>query len=71
MQYEGHLMLNEQNVFGDYIYDYSKLEKIVKNNYLKEQKDEYKSRYRKIVEFNDNNNTQRLIKLLEKDRFLK
>lgn len=70
-KYEGHLMLNEQNVFGDYIYDYSKLEKVVNDNYLKEQKNEYKDRYKKIVEFNDNNNTQRLIELLEKDKFLK
>lgn len=70
-QYEGHLMLNEQNVFGDYIYDYSKIEIIVKDNYLKKQKDEYKYRYNKIVEFNDNNNTQRLIDLLEKDGFLR
>lgn len=69
--YNGHLMLNEENVFGDYIYDYSKLNKIVKNNYLTTQKDEYKKRYRKIVEFQDNNNTQRLIDLLVKDKFFK
>lgn len=70
-QYEGHLMLNEDNVFGDYIYDYSKLEEIIKNKYLKEQKQEFKERYSKIVEFHDNNNTQRLIDLLVKDGFLK
>lgn len=69
--YEGHLMLNEENVFGDYIYDYSKLEKIVKDNYLTKQKEEYIERYSKIVEFHDNNNTQRLIDLLVKDGFLK
>lgn len=68
--YKGHLMINEGNVFGDYIYDYSKLEEIIKNNYLKDQKEEFKERYSKIVEFHDNNNTQRLIDLLVKDGFL-
>lgn len=69
--YEGHLMLNEGNVFGDYIYEYSNLEKIVRDNYLTKQKEEYIERYSKIVEFHDNNNTQRLIDLLVKDGFLK
>ena len=70
-KYEGHLMLNEDNVFGDYIYDYSKLEEVIKNNYLKGQNEEYKEKYSRIVEFHDNNNTQRLINLLEQDGFLK
>lgn len=69
--YEGHLMLNEENVFGNYIYDYSELKEIIKANYLKEQKQEFKQKYSKIVEFHDNNNTQRLIDLLVKDGFLK
>ena len=69
--YQGHLMLNEDNVFGDYIYDYSKLKEIIKKNYLKEQKEEFKQKYSKIVEFHDNNNTQRLIDLLAKDGFLR
>ena len=68
--YEGHLMLNEKNVFGDYIYDYAKLSEAINNNYLKEQKTKFKERYSKIVEFHDNNNTQRLIDLLIRDKFL-
>lgn len=67
--YQGHLMLNEENVFGDYIYDYSNLKDIIKNNYLKGQEEKFKQRYSKIVEFHDNNNTQRLIDLLVKDEF--
>jgi len=67
--YHGHLMLNEENVFGDYIYDYSKLKDIIQDNYLKEQKEEFKEKYSKIVEFHDNHNTQRLIDLLINDGF--
>lgn len=68
--YGGHLMLNEKNVFGDYIYDYKQLGGYIKNNYLSKQSKENIRKYKKIVEFKDNKNTQRLINLLKKDKFI-
>ena len=47
-QYEGHLMLNDENVFGDVVYTYDKLKDTVYNNYLKEQTEEHKTKYSKI-----------------------
>ena len=69
-EYKGHLMLNETNIFGDISYQFNDLKKLVKNNYLKPQSTLYKKRYKKLVEFDDNKNTERLIKLLKKDRFI-
>ena len=68
--YDGHLMLNEENVFGDYIYNYSNLAEYIKENYLTKQKQEHVKRYNKIVEFHDNKNTQRLIELLKRDKII-
>ena len=68
--YGGHLMLNESNVFGDYIYDYSKLKDIIQTNYLTSQKKEYIENYSKIVEFKDNKNTERLVQKLIQDKFI-
>lgn len=66
-QYGGHLMLNEENVFGPVCYNNNDLEKTVEEFYTIGQKEEYINKYRKIVEFNDNKNTQRLIDHLKKD----
>lgn len=68
--YEGHLMLNENNVFGDYIYDYSKLASIIQDNYLNKQKEQHIKKYSKIVEFHDNKNTERLMERLIQDKFI-
>ena len=68
--YEGHLMLNEDNVFGDYIYDYNSLKDRIENNYLKPQTEKNIERYSKIVEFHDNKNTERLIEYLKRDKFI-
>ena len=68
--YESHLMLNEKNVFGDISYKYSDLSELVKDNYLKPQSKKYKNNYKKIVEFDDNKNTERLINCLKKDKFI-
>lgn len=67
--YNGHLMLNDNNVFGDVCYDYKSLSKAIKNNYKKAQKKKYIERYSKIVEFHDNKNTLRLIAKLKEDKF--
>jgi CDP-glycerol glycerophosphotransferase (TagB/SpsB family) len=61
------LMLDENNVFGDYFYDTHGLSSAIKYNYDNPQKQEYKDRYSHIVEFNDGNNTQRLIDALKTD----
>ena len=68
--YGGHLMLNEENVFGDYVYEYVSLKEKIENNYLKPQTDNNKERYSKIVEFHDNKNTERLIGMLKRDKFI-
>ena len=70
-QYNGHLMLNENNVFGPVCYKSGDLTKAIKNTYLKEQGKDNVEKYRKIVEFHDNKNTERLIEYLQKDKILK
>lgn len=64
------LMLNEKNAFGDVVYNSKELSKIFDNNYMKNQNNKYKNRYKKIVKFSDNKNTERLIKMLIKDKVL-
>lgn len=66
-QYGGHLMLNEKNAFGPICYNSNELQKVVEEQYNIKQKEQYISKYRKIVEFNDNKNTGRLIEHLKKD----
>lgn len=68
--YGAHLMLNEKNTFGDYSYDYKDLPKLIKNNYNKPQSKEHLNNYRKIVEFHDGKNTERLVECLKKDKFI-
>lgn len=67
-KYEAVLMLNEDNAPGDIVYSPNQLEYVLEQNYkAKGQKLEYKKRYKKIVEFDDNRNTERLITFLKKD----
>jgi len=68
--YKGHLMLNENNVFGNVVYDYISLGQVVTQNYMKPQQEKYVKAYDKIVEFRDNKNTERLINLLKKDKII-
>ena len=68
--YEGHLMLNETNVFGDIIYEYGNVGQVVNKNYMKLQQEKYVKAYDKIVEFRDNKNTERLINLLKRDKII-
>lgn len=69
-EYQSHLMLNEDNAFGDISYDFSDIKELVKNNYLSHQSKKYQNRYQKIVEFHDNHNTERLIECLKKDHII-
>lgn len=68
--YNSHLMLNKDNIFGDISYSYSDISDLVKNNYIKGQNIRYKNNYKKIVEFHDNKNTDRLIECLKKDNII-
>jgi len=68
--YEGHLMLNEANVFGDVIYEYNSVGQVVDNNYMKTQQEKYIKAYERIVEFRDNKNTERLVELLKRDKII-
>lgn len=68
--YQSHLMLNESNAFGDISYKFEDLKELVIKNYMKKQSNKNKKRYKKIVEFDDNKNTERLIEYLKKDNFI-
>ena len=61
------LMLNEENVFGDFAYSDENLSEIIERNYNNPQTEEQKKRYSKLVNFHDGKNTERLIKFLKKD----
>ena len=63
-------MLNHENAFGDICYSTADLNKIMKENYEKPQKEEYINRYRKLVEFHDGKNTKRLIDLMKADEII-
>lgn len=69
-KYGGHLLLNDNNVFGDVCYSYNEIKDLILKNYEKKQLEKYKKRYEKIVEFHDNKNTDRLIMMLKKDKII-
>ena len=69
-EYNSHLMLNKDNVFGDISYKYSDIKNLIEKNYNDKQDEKYIKRYKKIVEFNDGKNTDRLIELLKKDNII-
>lgn len=61
------LMLNEDNVYGDYFYNTDGLEEAIDYNYYNPQSQKYIDNYRKIVTYHDGKNTDRLIGFLKKD----
>ncbi len=61
------LMLNEENVYGDFAYNDENLGEIVEKNYNNPQTEEQKLRYSKLVNFHDGKNTERLINFLKED----
>ena len=69
-EYESHLMLNQDNAFGDIAWKNSDLSTLVKKNYLQEQSQEYIDKYSKLVEFHDNKNTDRVIECMKKDKLI-
>ena len=62
-----HLMLNDGNVFGRACRSAEELRKAVKDSYMKPQSEEDLARYRKIVEFHDGRNSERIIEKLIED----
>lgn len=73
MKYYGEnteVMLNKENSFGDICYSMERLRTFVEYNYYQNQNDNHKNNYRKIVEFYDNKNTERLIEYLRKDQLI-
>lgn len=64
------LMLNEKNVFADVCYNPKELTKIIEKNYNEKQSKDNIKKFKKIVEFDDNKNTERLIEMLIKDNVL-
>lgn len=64
------LMLNEDNVYGDYFYSVDGLKESIEYNYNHPQNDEHKQKYSRIVTFHDGKNTERLIQYLKKDKII-
>lgn len=69
-QYNGTLMLKEKEAFGDVCYNINELKKSIKDNYTNKQSKKYINRYRKLVTYYDNKNTDRLIEFLKRDKFI-
>lgn len=64
------LMLNQENVFGDVSYSFDDLQDLVAKNYNCEQDSGYIERFRRIVEFHDGRNTNRVYKALRREGYL-
>ena len=64
------LMLNEENVYGDYFYNTDGLSEAIRENYNNPQKEEYVEKYSHIVQFRDGKNTERLIDFLKEDKLI-
>ena len=65
-----YLMLNESNAFGDICMDSSEINAAIERNYLKPQTEENKAAYRRIVEFSDGRNSERIIDCLKADKII-
>lgn len=64
------LMLDEENTYGDICYSPEELTKALLANDGTGQKESYVNNYRKIVEFHDGKNTERLMEMLRADELL-
>lgn len=64
------LMLTDKLAFGDVCYNELDLKNSIKKEYLAKQNQKYKNRYKKIVQFNDNKNSERIIENLKKDKII-
>jgi CDP-glycerol glycerophosphotransferase (TagB/SpsB family) len=64
------LMLNLGNVFGPVAMTGPEITAAVKENYGAPQRQDYLDKYRKIIEFHDGKNTERIIEHLKQDGVL-
>lgn len=64
------LMLNEENVYGDFFYNTHGLTQSIEDNYNNPQSAENIEKYRRIVTYHDGKNTERLLKYLKKDKII-
>lgn len=64
------LMLNEDNVYGEFFYNTDGLTESIQRNYNNPQPEEFVEKYRKIVQFHDGKNTQRLVEFLRQDEII-
>ena len=74
MQHYGegtYLMLNEDNVFGDVCMNQDEITSAVMRNYRQPQSERNIDRYRKIVEFHDGKNSERIIECLRRDGLIR
>ena len=69
-RYGADLMINEYTAFGPVCRDKRDLARQISELYDAGQDEEFASRYRRIVEFSDGRNTERLICALERDGLL-
>jgi hypothetical protein len=69
-EYRGGLMLNDSNIFGDIARNKTSLKKSILKAYKKPQKNNYLVNFRRLVNFNDNGNTERLIEQLKNDKII-
>lgn len=66
-----HLMLNLDNVFGPVAMNGDELAELIKDTYGKEQRTQDIERYRRIIEFHDGKNSERIIEHLIEDEVIK
>lgn len=64
------LMLNEENVYGDFTYKQEELGELIERNYYNPQTEQHRERYSRLVNFLDGKNTERLIEFLKKDNII-
>lgn len=64
------LMLTEEKAFGDICNDAAELRESIQRWYGKKQNEEYNRKYRDIVTYHDNRNSERIIDLLKQDGVL-
>ncbi len=68
--YGGHLMINEDNIFGDIANSEEDITAMVRERYNSAQPQKYIDRFNYIVNFKDDQNTERVIKCLTDDGLL-
>ena len=67
---DAHLMLTEDLAFGPVCYSPEELAKVTGPAFAREQTEEEKRRYGRIVTWHDGGNTRRFIRMAKKDGIL-